>query len=770
MADNFGFKLGIEGEKEFKNALKDINSAFKVLGSEMTLVSSQFDKNDKSQEAVTARSKVLRKEIEAQEEKIKMLEAALENASESFGENDRRTQSWTAQLNNAKADLNKLNSELKDTESALDDTADEFDDAEKQADQFADELDRTGKEADSASSKLDKLGSVAKGIGAAMGTALAAVGTAAVSAGKKLTELAVDSAAFADEILTTATVTGISAEQLQAYTYAAELVDVSTETMTKSMAKNIKSMDSAVQGSKLYVQAYEKLGVSVTDANGNMRDSETVYWECIDALGKLENETERDAIAMQIFGKSAQQLNPLIAQGSAGMKELTEEAKNMGAVMSEETLEKLGAFDDSVQRLKSGASAAKNVLGTVLLPELQFLADGGVSLLGEFTKGMNEAGGDWSKISDVIGNTLGKATDLLLEAIPKVTAIVQEILMALLTAIAENLPSILESGTSIVFSLLSGLTSVLPQVAECAVTLILTLAEGLLSNLPSILEAAIQVVLTLATGIGEALPELIPSVISTVVTIVTVLLENMDLILEAAFLLIEGLATGLLEALPVLIESLPTLIESILSFVTSNLPKLLEMGIKLTVQLGLGLIKAIPKLVAQIPQIISAIVSSLANGVGSLANVGKNLLEGLWSGLQNAKNWLVQKIRNLGSVVTDALKTVLGIHSPSRVFRDEIGANLALGLGEGFEQTMKGVTEDMKHQVPTNFDLETTLTGVSKIVTEPVLSNTMPSSKGISINLNIDKFINNGVEDIQQLADEISVAIAASVRRKGVAF
>ena len=770
MSDNFGFKLGIEGEREFKNALKDINSAFKVLGSEMTLVSSQFDKNDKSQEAVTARSKVLRKEIEAQEEKVHMLEAALENATESFGENDRRTQAWATQLNNAKADLNKLNRELEDTESALDDTADEFNDAEKQADQFGDELDRTGKEADSASSKLDKLGSVAKGIGAAMGTALAAVGAAAVSAGKKLTELAVDSAAFADEIITTSAVTGVSAEQLQAYTYAAELVDVSVETMTKSMAKNVKSMESARQGSKLYAEAYDKLGISVTDANGNLRDSETVYWECIDALGKIQNETERDALAMQLFGKSAQELNPLIAQGSAGIKELTNEAKEMGAVMSEETLEKLGAFDDSIQRLKGGAAAAKNVLGTILLPELQFLADGGVTLLGEFTKGMNEAGGDWSKISEVIGSTLGKATDLLLEAIPKVTAIVQEILMALLTAISENLPSILESGTSIIFSLLSGLTSVLPQVAECAVTLILTLAQGLLDNLPSILEAAIQVVVTLATGIGESLPTLIPTIISTVVTIVTVLLDNIGLILDAAFLLIEGLAQGILDALPVLIESLPTLIESVISFLTSNIPKLVEMGIKLTVQLGVGLIKAIPTLVAQLPQIIVSIVNGLASGLGSLATVGRNLLEGLWSGLQNAKDWLVQKIRNLGSIVTDALKTVLGIHSPSRVFRDEIGKNLALGLGEGFEQTMVGVTEDMKHQVPTNFDLDATLTGVSKVVAEPVIPSGIPSSSGISINLNIDKFINNGVEDIQQLADEISVAIAASIRRKGVAF
>ena len=103
-------KLGLEGEKEFKSAIKDINDSMKVLGSEMTLVASQFDKHDKSEQAVTARSTVLSKEIESQKEKIETLRAALSNASESFGENDRRTQQWQIQLNKAQAELNGIRS------------------------------------------------------------------------------------------------------------------------------------------------------------------------------------------------------------------------------------------------------------------------------------------------------------------------------------------------------------------------------------------------------------------------------------------------------------------------------------------------------------------------------------------------------------------------------------------------------------------------------------------------------------------------------------
>ncbi len=101
MADNFGLKIGIEGEKEFKKALRDINHDFKVFGSEMKLVASQFDKQDNSIQAVTARNKVLNREIDEQTEKISLLEKALKNSTDSFGESDSRTKAWAIRLNNA---------------------------------------------------------------------------------------------------------------------------------------------------------------------------------------------------------------------------------------------------------------------------------------------------------------------------------------------------------------------------------------------------------------------------------------------------------------------------------------------------------------------------------------------------------------------------------------------------------------------------------------------------------------------------------------------
>ena len=714
MADNFGIKLGVEGEKEFKKALADINSQFKVLGSEMKLATSQFDKNESSVESLTSKNEVLAKQIDAQKEKIETLRKALQNASDSFGENDRRTQQWVVALNNAEAELNGMARELSQNEKAIDGMGDEASDAAKQTDKLGDEIEGTAKEADSAGGKFEKLGSVVKGIGVAMGAALAAIGTAAIAAGKALVDMTVEAAAYADEMLTQSTVTGMSVESLQAYSYAADLVDVSLDTLTGSMAKNVKSMASAADGSAKYADAYAQLGVSVTDANGNLRDSEEVYWEVIDALGNVQNETERDALAMQLFGKSAQDLNPLIAQGSEGIAALTDEAHRMGAVLSEESIAKLGAFDDSVQRLKQGSEAAKRVMGTVLLPQLQDLADDGVSLLGEFTSGLVEAGDDFDKTSEVIGNTVGGLADMIMEHLPKIIQVGMDIVMAIGNAIIENLPTIVDCASSIMLTLLEGLIEALPSLTEGALQLVLTLVQGIIDNLPAIVEAAVQMIVTLATGIAEALPELIPSIVEAIILICQTLLDNMDQILEAAFAIIQGLAEGLLNALPKLIEALPQIITTIVDFITSNLPKIIEMGIQLIVQLAVGLVKAIPQLIAALPQIIAALVQGLGQAVGSVVNIGKSIVQGLWQGIQSLASWISQKVSSFFSGIVNGAKRLLGIHSPSKVFAG-IGENMGAGIGVGFTDAMSGVEKDMENAIPTAFDLDmnTALSGVS---------------------------------------------------------
>ena len=184
--ENFGLRIGLEGEKEFKSQLSEINQAFKVLGSEMKLVESQFDKNDNSVEALTAKNQVLEKSIESQKQKLETLRSALQNAAESFGENDRRTQNWQIQLNNAEAELNKMEKELSANNTALKQADNAMDEVADSADDMGEEIDDAGKSAEENKSKFSALGSVLKGIGTAMLTVGAAATALAVKLGKEV--------------------------------------------------------------------------------------------------------------------------------------------------------------------------------------------------------------------------------------------------------------------------------------------------------------------------------------------------------------------------------------------------------------------------------------------------------------------------------------------------------------------------------------------------------------------------------------------------------
>ena len=656
MSDPFGLKIGLEGEKEFKKSIAEINQQFKVLGSEMKLVTAQFDKNDNSVEALTARQGALTKEIDAQKSKIETLRAALANAQESFGENDRRTQAWQIQLNNAEAALISMQKELDDNTAALDRAEKGMDDAGDSADEMADDVEDAADESDEAKSSFEGLGSVCKATAAAMAAAFAAVSAAAIAGAKALVEMTTAGAAYADTVLTESTVTGIATDKLQEYMYAAELVDVSTDTLTKSMAKQIKSMKAVQDGTKLSVEAYEKLGVQVTNTDGSLRDSDTVYWEVIDALGKVENETERNALAMQILGKSAQELNPLIEAGAERMTELGQQAHAAGYVVSDEMLSAYGALDDQLQYLNVGATAAKNALGTVLLPVLTDLATEGNALLGEFTNGILDANGDISKMSEVIGELLPKVLDMFMDFLPELMEIAGEIVGSLATAIVENLPTIIDTASHIIFTLLTGLIEALPQIAEGALQLVLALVNGILANLPMLLNAALQAVVTLATGIANALPTLIPTIVQVVVQIVQTLIENLPMILDAALQLITGLAQGVLDALPVLIAALPEIIMGIINFLLDAIPQIIETGIQLITSLVAALPEIITAIVEAIPQIIEGIISAVLGAIPQIIQAGIDLLISLIQALPQIITTIVGAIPD---IITGIINAVL---------------------------------------------------------------------------------------------------------------
>lgn len=386
-------KVQISGEKEYRNAVSEINSGLKVLNSEMKLVSAQFSDNADSVEALTAKHDVLGRQVLSQKEKIETLRAALKDSAEAFGEGDKRTMAWQASLNKAETELIGMEKELKDNKEALDKTNASMKNAETSSqktgsafgslkEKFSSVMgestglgtavnDLAGKFGvqlpEGVTSSLDSMAQINPAALTAIG-GIAALAAAVVKAEKALWSMTEASAGFADNILTLSAQTGLSTEALQEFEYASELLDVSVDTLQGTMTKLTNNMQTARDGSGAAHDAFATLGVGITNTDGSLRSANGVFTDTIDALGRVQNVTERDALAMDIFGRSAQDLNPLIIQGSEALDKYAKEAHDVGYVLDEEMLDALGAVDDAQQRLLKTQEAVSNQISAEYAP------------------------------------------------------------------------------------------------------------------------------------------------------------------------------------------------------------------------------------------------------------------------------------------------------------------------------------------------------------------------------------------------------------------
>lgn len=351
-------KVKLTGEAEYKQALNNINSGMKVLNSEMKLTSAQFAENGKSVEALKAKNDVLTRSIYSQEEKLKLMKDQLKKTADAYGEGSSKTMKLQAAVNSAETELVQMKTALKQNETAIDEASDK---SKGFGDVLQGVADKLGiKIPDSVMGATGALNKVKAGTAIAV-AGFTALAKAIIDVEKKLISMTKESAAAADELLTLSSQTGLSAKQLQEFQYAADFVDVSMETLQSSLVKVTANMAKNNE-------AFGELGVSITNADGSLRNANDVFLETIDALGTIENNTERDAKAMELFGKSATDLNPLIGAGSSKLKELGQEAEDTGYVLDDLALDKLAKMDDAFQKLDKTQEGLRNKLSSEFAP------------------------------------------------------------------------------------------------------------------------------------------------------------------------------------------------------------------------------------------------------------------------------------------------------------------------------------------------------------------------------------------------------------------
>lgn len=355
-----GIDVTVQGERSFRASLSEINAALRVNNAELEAVKEAYKGNEDGIDGLTAKQDALNRSINTQKERLGVLEDALEKTSEKYGDADTRTLRMRESLIKAQTQLQK-------TQRELDDTSDKLDEANKNTGNLSGALDTL---ADAAGINLPPaLEAMTKDMddAAKAGTVLVGILAGIVTGLVKCTTSAAENA---KELKTLSQQTGLTVEQLQELEYTSAALGIEEDEVQDKMKDLTSAMRDARDGSEDMQNAFERLGVSVTERNGELRSAGDVFYEVIDALGGIKNATERDAVAMQIFGEEAQKLNPLIYAGQEALQQYAEEANNLGYVMDTETVDKFSELQTEMEKLSKQSEALKNSFAVALLPIL----------------------------------------------------------------------------------------------------------------------------------------------------------------------------------------------------------------------------------------------------------------------------------------------------------------------------------------------------------------------------------------------------------------
>lgn len=382
----------MEGEKEqkYRNNIERLSASMDVLDAEMRKVSAKYADNAESAELSAAKTDLLTQKISLQYDKIDNLKAGLEEAAENYGSNAVETLRWEKELNNAEAELYKLNRQLKNNTEQVEDTTTATEDAEQSMGNLGDVVNGLTSKLgiqlpDSMKQSMNAMGSLDASSLALVG-GFAAVATAIVKAEKALISMTKEAASNADDLLTLASVTGMTTDSVQELNYMADLTDVSMDRIKDSLKETTNKMQEAAAGTGDAYDAYQRLGVEITNADGSLRSAKDVFYDTIDALGEIKNQTERDALAMDLMSESAQELNPLIDLGGEKMRAYAQEAHDMGYVLDNDALKSLQGVDDAYSRLQNTQEGVKNQLAAEFAPYLEeFYGDvtSGIKYIGD---------------------------------------------------------------------------------------------------------------------------------------------------------------------------------------------------------------------------------------------------------------------------------------------------------------------------------------------------------------------------------------------------
>lgn len=477
-------------------------------------------------------------------------------------------------------------------------------------------------------------------------------------------------------------------------------------------------------------EAMSALGLSVTNSDGSMKSLNEIMVDMRGAFAGL-TEQQKAQMAASIGGQEAMSgLLAIVNASDDDFNKLSNSIANCDGASASMAETMNDNLTGAITIFKSAAEGLGIELYESIQTPLKDIVKSGTDCVNQLTEafksggteGLIEAGGQ------IIANLLTGIAD----ATPQVLDISLQVIQAIVQSLVENMPQIATAGGQIITVLWQGVTELLPMLGELAYTVLTTFLNGIISHSQEALTAGTQTLTSVLDGISAKLPELVPLAVSAILAFAQGLVDNFPTIVDAGLNMLVALAEGIADSLPTLIEQVPKLINEFCENIDSLLPKILATGVKIIVALGKGLIKSIPTIIANAGEIVTAIINvimhlnlfntgkgiiqglgkglkSMTSSIGSVArsiinaiknpfsinwgSIGENIARGIANGLRGGAQAIVNAAKNAARAALNAAKNFLGIHSPSTVFRDQVGKYMALGMGKGFEDNLP--TKDM---------------------------------------------------------------------------
>lgn len=478
--------------------------------------------------------------------------------------------------------------------------------------------------------------------------------------------------------------------------------------------------------------AMAELGISLENSDGTTKSFKETLSDLRSGFSGL-TETQKAQYASTIAGKQGMSgLLALVNSSDADFDTLTKSIQECDGAAKKMSETKLDNLQGDLTLLKSNAEGVALSVSGKLNPALRFLVKAASGVITAFSE--RGIGGALTQVSTLVP----KIVDTISQQLPTmitsfttgfnsvVTSVLESIIAVLPVLINDVLPALIDGFNALIASLIEYLPEIIPLLLDGFVMLFSSMIDSvnlvldqlipmlpeivtqisttLIDNLPVILEGALQLFLGLIQSLDQVIEQLMPMLPQLITNLCDTLIAHIDEIVTAGFDLLIGLANGLVDCIPTLLTKVPEIINKLVGSLTEGdkLQQLIQAGIDLIVALAEGLPKAIPDIVLAIPKVTAAIIDELMKV--DWLQVGIDILRGIGDGLVEGVGVIGGKVKEMASGLLDKVKGAFDINSPSRVFRDKVGIFLAQGVGVGFEEEMKKVSDDMNNAIPTSFN------------------------------------------------------------------